>query len=791
MKKKKIVTVLLTVFVVCIIGVSYVFFSTIKTYSATELPSTLVGDSAEKSISSGNAGYLTYGPYIILEAGVHEIEVHYSSTGEGHYVDICSGSGSVIHDTYSLPETETSLHIRLELDETISMAEIRTFYAGNGTLSVEKIIVYSVGERLPALFDFLTAAMILAVWGILFVLLKKKAKDTQKNYDWLHIAGLFFVAVAIRYTLADFSKLTETYGDEFLYYGIARSIFQGDGIAIRNAAVDFQKMVYSLLIAPTFAIDDGALRIKIISLINCILMTLSIVPAWLIAKELQLSRKNKYIFLCIVLIWPDMVFTMTFMSEILIWPILFAFVYLWLLNRRRRKKWIAALAGVVCYIGYMCKETMLFAFLACIVFELAYPVLEKITSKERKPWKAYFDMGALGRVGVLAGVFFACNIVVSVVAFGGTGSSYGSAIPMSIAAFFSSPYSLMYTAYGFLYFVAAILLAVMIFPIIYPIVFYRKMNEQSRNLFLFLGLYLLIGAAVIAFTITGREDLGKVVPRVHLRYVGPALVMLIPGFLHFMSNTHRVITDRNKIVFIVIFAVCAFLILSFKGIHRGSAVDQFSLHWYYAVQNRFGVLELGQEGSLTIYLYALVVGMLVLAVGGLLHYLYARGKMKVAKAAFISVFVILCVMSNISAARLITRGYSVNDELVKSIQNTNDYFADDEIDSVLYITHAGGLSSTAKAFDTYFDEIRKFYMISDSAISKEMASVDISTLNMAEPTLGRPYEQIDELQYIIVESGTMSGMQLVNVEFVPEISCDKYSVYKNLEPSTLNVAAIE
>lgn len=185
--------------------------------------------------------------------------------------------------------------------------------------------------------------------------------------------------------------------------------------------------------------------------------------------------------------------------------------------------------------------------------------------------------------------FLFCHILIKIFLFSGLGNSYNQ---MGIDAILS-PYKFMYLLYGFVYFVAAELLVCMFLPIIMPIVCWESLTTDKRKFYFFVFLLLLIMATVISYTITVREDLGKLVPRVHLRYVGPAVFLsYISMFASLKNYELNKQFKENKFTFMILSIITTlFVVVAFKGITPGSAVDQFSGMWYLAIQQKVGVLN--------------------------------------------------------------------------------------------------------------------------------------------------------------------------------------------------------
>ena len=165
-----------------------------------------------------------------------------------------------------------------------------------------------------------------------------KNRTTNHQSTFFLLIVIFVIGFIVRFIFSNFLKTIYVYGDELRYYGIARSFFNGTALSFRNAPTDFQKILYSLIISPSFSISNGIIRNIVIDAINCLLMCSSIFPTWLILKKMQIADNECWFTILIMLLWPDMLFSMTFMSENLYWPLSLWFIYLWIINEDSEKK---------------------------------------------------------------------------------------------------------------------------------------------------------------------------------------------------------------------------------------------------------------------------------------------------------------------------------------------------------------------------------------------------------------------------------------------------------------------
>ena len=70
--------------------------------------------------------------------------------------------------------------------------------------------------------------------------------------DMFYVLLIFLLGVSVRFCLANFYKIITVYSDELRYYSIVRSIFEGNAITLRDGFTDYQKITYSLILAPFF-----------------------------------------------------------------------------------------------------------------------------------------------------------------------------------------------------------------------------------------------------------------------------------------------------------------------------------------------------------------------------------------------------------------------------------------------------------------------------------------------------------------------------------------------------------
>ena len=151
-------------------------------------------------------------------------------------------------------------------------------------------------------------------------------KKTLLNKQPILILILLYSAfVLIRFLLA---ILTSAYPminiDEFLYYGMARSIAEGKGLMFRGQPADYSYIVYSLFLTPIYLLGiKGPLLYRLLQLWNIMAVTLSVFPLFYLAKSLTKDTHKSIIAVFISMLLPDFMIGQLMMCENLIIPLFY------------------------------------------------------------------------------------------------------------------------------------------------------------------------------------------------------------------------------------------------------------------------------------------------------------------------------------------------------------------------------------------------------------------------------------------------------------------------------------
>ncbi|NCC01958.1 MAG: hypothetical protein EOM34_15025 [Clostridia bacterium] len=596
-------------------------------------------------------------------------------------------------------------------------------------------------------------------------------KSKLSNKKILIILSLAFIlSILVRFYFANFAKVIAAYPDELRYLAIARNIANGHGIMLHHVASDFQKILYSLLIVPAFWIPTTIHRqIQIIALLNCIYMSLSVFPAYFLAKNIFKDSRYSRLFILLlplfVLFMPDFIYTITFMSEVIFLPLMLLFVYLmykiFAEKDFKRKNSLSGVAGILLYILYMNKEISLYFIIA---YFLVCSILHFTEKSERKSnWASFF---------ICAALFTLCFLIFKVTLFNGMGSSYDQT---SLDAILNL-HNFAFMIYSFIYSLFIIGIGFYFFPLLLPAFSLRKMEKPQRNLYLLLIFSIFIGAAVIAYTISVREDLDMRSPRQHLRYLIP---MFIP-LLMIMLNNFRDIKEslvKHKKIFWGFSILFSFLFIIFiEDIALGSHVDQTALKYYiYLPEFLLKTFNIPYNTGLILLRCAIV------AVIFLFCFLFLRAEKEKSIVVFASFLLLMNLINTALGTKEYHNIYAIEYENVHEMELLND-FCDTASGTVIGITSMN-FTQYDRLLDTYMQE--DLYITSNYLISLDIAegskAFDFTTTKLAVKFPWVTYQNLTQADYIIAAEDIV----LDNVEKIDIPGVTHFSVYKNIEPAKI------
>ena len=332
-------------------------------------------------------------------------------------------------------------------------------------------------------------------------------------------AILFLVGTALHILWGWFPKSIDVMPDEMRYLDTARSLFSGDGLVLRGEPSTFQKILYPIALMPALLFSDGQAQVHAINVLNSIYACSTVFPVFVIARRMFRQTAPIVASMIAAMLMPDLMYSMTFMTESLYIPIALWLVALcWRCFESSGNAELACAigAGALTYLVYLCKEV---AWMFVIAF-VAWYVIAGVR-RRRSPSQAAMAVG-LYLIGFL-GPF----LVLKLTLFSGMLNSYAQ-FSFDILL---SPYTVLFGLYAIAVDATYFIVGFGVFPVLYLLITYRDLPARYRDLAFFCLVSLAIGLAVVVFTISMREDVGHVALRQHLRYVIPLFLPLLMLFV--------------------------------------------------------------------------------------------------------------------------------------------------------------------------------------------------------------------------------------------------------------------
>lgn len=543
--------------------------------------------------------------------------------------------------------------------------------------------------------------------------------------------ALFAVCTVVYGLLSSYPRELAVYSDEVRYLDIARSLWQGRGLRVRNMPSDYQKILYPLCILPALLLKTTAAQITAIGWLNAAWASSAVFPAYALARATGQNRRRTAFLVGITAVLPTLSACATFMSETVFLPLsLWQVYFLWRAMAaapRPRIAW-SALAGAWCWLLYLNKEVALYYLIAWVLLRLW------VTAHDPRSWPA-----ELAGVAALLGAFLLCFAGSKLTLFAGLGNSYNQTGWLTAEQWAFLPFAVVCD-------VLFTVLAFGVFPVLVPLCALRRprpgTDPRRTQLPLLVLLALGLGVGVVAWSITVREDLGSASPRQHMRYLEP---LLIPLLLVTMDALDGALTPVRRRLLAGLTALWGVGFLVFCRDIGPGAGDNTFLQWFDFVADRLDRLPvLGSDGWLLVWRVVIVAG--AAALGTAL--VRRRARRPMAAAALV-----LCVLCYAGEWRINRWTYGVDEDTVRAASALNDSLKTLE-GTVLFIPQ-GVRQRDSQLMDTYLD--RDVYLCEYETLAAagflDDGVLDLTTEAPGSEYPGRPYEDLTGADWILVSDG--------------------------------------
>ena len=577
----------------------------------------------------------------------------------------------------------------------------------------------------------------------------------KKISGWVWVAGAFVLCALVYGFLSSYPRELAVYSDELRYLDIARSLWQGRGLRVRNMPSDYQKILYPLFLLPALALKTTAAQITAIGWLNALYASSAVFPAYALCRATGQNRRRTVFLVAVVALLPTMSAASTFMSETVFLPLSLWQIYFLLramqADPKARVGWCAG-AGVWCYLLYLNKEVALYYLIAWVL------VRAWVLWQDRSNWRSELACNA-----ALLGSFLACFVLAKLTLFRGLGNSYNQTGWLTPEQWGFLPFAIVCD-------VLFTVLAFGVFPVLLPLAALRRPAKGSdpvrTQLPLFLLLSLFIGVGVIAWSITVREDLHSPSPRQHMRYLEPLYMPLLLVTLNALDE--KLSAARRRILAMLTALWGVGFVVFCRAIGAGAG-DNTLLQWFDFVADRMDRLPvLSLNSWLAVWRCVIVIGAVVVGV------LLVRRK---ARRAFGCAVLALCVLCYAGEWRINHWTYEITPEAMQAASDLNDSLHTLK-GTVLFIPD-GIRQRDSQLIETYVD--RDLYVVEYQTLlqggflADNMLDLTAETPGPEYP--GRAYTDLTEADWLLVSD----TVPLDTTDLTPSgIACPAgYSLWHN------------
>ena len=577
----------------------------------------------------------------------------------------------------------------------------------------------------------------------------------KKINGWAAVALVFLVCAVVYGLLSSYPRELAVYSDELRYLDVARSLLQGRGLRVRNMPSDYQKILYPLCILPALLLRTTAAQITAIGWLNAVYMASAVFPAYALARAMRLNPRRTAFLVGVTAVLPTMSAAATFMSETVFLPLslwqVYFFLRAMLAAPRARVGWCAA-AGAFCYLLYLNKEVALYYLIAWVL------VRGWVWWHDKAGWRAELACNA-----ALLGSFLACFVLAKVTLFRGLGNSYNQTGWLTGEQWRFLPFALVCDA-------LFTVLAFWVYPVLLPLCGLHRPRRGSdarrTQLPLFLLLCLGIGVAVIAWSITVRENLHDPSPRQHMRYLEP---LLIPLLAVTMNTLDEALTSARKRLLAALTALWGIgFIVVCRAIGAGAG-DNTLLQWFDFVADRTDRLPGGSQTLwLAVWRVCIVLGVAVLGAVLVRH----RGRRVLATAALV-----LCAACYLGEWRINRWTYAIPAESAAGASALNESLA--ALDGKVLFLPCGVRQRDSQLIETYV--ARDVYIVEYETLLQSGALAD-GVLDLTAEAVGpeypgRAYTDLDAADWVLAADGV--PVDTTTLEKADAVCPAGYVLYRN------------
>jgi hypothetical protein len=147
-----------------------------------------------------------------------------------------------------------------------------------------------------------------------------------KRHPAYALAALVAISFVVRTALAWLRATPALFPDEYIYSSIGRSLANSGHPTIRGGSAHFPALLQPIVTAPAWLIGDVDTAFRAVQAIGAFAMSLAVVPVYILAVRLGLSRRIALALAALAVLVPDFLYASFITSEPFAYPLVLAAV---------------------------------------------------------------------------------------------------------------------------------------------------------------------------------------------------------------------------------------------------------------------------------------------------------------------------------------------------------------------------------------------------------------------------------------------------------------------------------
>ncbi|MDD2647817.1 MAG: hypothetical protein PHI27_10380 [Eubacteriales bacterium] len=208
---------------------------------------------------------------------------------------------------------------------------------------------------------------------------RARVRGLAAEHPYRVLTAVYLLSVFVQFAILFYTGVIPSImADEMLYMQLAKSLYAGEGAALRGQPIVYRYILYPLFIAPLYALPRSVNIYQAVFCLNNIVINLAIFPAYRLAEALTKNKGAALLIAILTALMPDMLMAKHIMTESLAFPLMLtAFLLAYRLLETPRKKSRAYLLGALCFALYLLKPGYIGLCVACAGVMIIFGLVSK------------------------------------------------------------------------------------------------------------------------------------------------------------------------------------------------------------------------------------------------------------------------------------------------------------------------------------------------------------------------------------------------------------------------------